>query len=490
VKAPAVITVVALILVLAFLVGRGGEDRLYTTSSQKAYEMFLSGEEALNAFRMHEADSLLTRAVELDPRFAMARASLAIARRYTQRKQASEIAAEADSLARPLADGERMLVQLRLAVHGLSRRVDPDSLVSLLEKIRPNDPELLRSKAILAMQEWHGEKAAELWRRVLAIDPNDARAYNYLGYNAAYMGRYEEALQYLNKYVFLTPKQANPHDSLGEILSYLGRYEEAEREFRLALELQPDFYPSLLNLARVYMEQGRVDTAVKILSTLREQVAGTTIGVQIDELLVRLFYQQDLRPRLRQALETYVSRYPENSIACYYRSLLQAWDGSFAASQAALDSFLTERQEELARRWTPVEAANLEYVRHAYRATVAEMQGDWQAAVTGWQAALEAMREFPVQYLFHAYVHYANALLKLQRPAEALAQVDRVLDVNPRWIPALLLRTESLLRLERYAESRQALDFLEAALTEAQPDFPAVAAADSLDRVLAARLGS
>jgi tetratricopeptide (TPR) repeat protein len=465
----------------------GEARREYSTRSAEAYDHYREGEALLHAFRFREAEDVLRRSLQEDPSFAMAQASLAVALGHGGLWEPAErAAARAESLATLLDDPEeRGLVLLRLSMNGLPSGCDGDSLLVILARRLPEHPLVLTARAQRAMNQQKGEEAEALWRHLLEIDPNQARAYNWLGYNAAAMNHYEEALAHLQKYAFLAPDLANPHDSLGEILSYLGRYEEAEREFRQALELQPDFYFSLLNLARIYVEQGRVDTALKICDKLHEQVAETAIDPRIDQLLIRLFHQQEMRQRLLQALRDYIARHPENQLVPYYRAVLAVYAGHTARGQAMLDSFLVKQRKDLAGPSSAAKEASLAHLQHSYAACAAEIQGDWQAAAESRRAAIESMRGFPLYLLFGDFVRYGNALLHLQRSGEALAQADLVLQVNPRWIPALLLRARALVQLQRFEDATQAIDFLQAALSSAQPDFPAVARTDSLRRVVA-----
>ncbi len=237
-----------------------GQDRPeLTTTSRQAYTLYLQGEERLNAFQFAAAESLLQEAVRLDGGFAMAHAALGEAFSSNGNSQAARRQIVlADSLARLLPrEDERLLVQLRLPGNAGKAHAVRDSLLSLAQKRLPEHPLVLKAKALRFrdLGDAEGEEAA--WRAVLRADPNYARAYNWLGYLAAGQGRYLEALSYLRRYAFLAPDIANPHDSLGEIYTYMGELDAAEQEYRQALQLQPEFYPSLLGLARVYLAQGR-----------------------------------------------------------------------------------------------------------------------------------------------------------------------------------------------------------------------------------------
>jgi len=185
-----------------------------TTTSRKAADLFRSGNADARAFRWQAAEQTLTDAVRTDPGFAMARAALADVQRRLGRAEAADAeAGRADSLARLLPPGpERWTVQLRLTLADKRFAAGRDSLLSLLANAQPHSPFVARMRALAAggRRDPAAEEAA--WREVLRLEPNDADAWNQLGYLAARGGRYEEARSHLRRYAFLAPDLANPHD--------------------------------------------------------------------------------------------------------------------------------------------------------------------------------------------------------------------------------------------------------------------------------------
>src|SRR6185369_13360425 len=86
------------------------------------------------------------------------------------------------------------------------------------------------------------DKAEELFKKVVANDPNNAAALNYLGYMLAdHNTRLEEALNYIRKAVQLDPQNGAYLDSLGWAYYHLGNYTQSEENLRKAVErLQND----------------------------------------------------------------------------------------------------------------------------------------------------------------------------------------------------------------------------------------------------------
>jgi tetratricopeptide (TPR) repeat protein len=82
------------------------------------------------------------------------------------------------------------------------------------------------------------DPAVERFRRVIALDPKYAEAYNYVGYMFAERGiRLEEAVDLIRKALELEPENGYYIDSLGWAFFQQGRYPEALRELKRAVEL-------------------------------------------------------------------------------------------------------------------------------------------------------------------------------------------------------------------------------------------------------------
>lgn len=460
-----------------------------TTNSREAARLFETGDADARAFRWQAAERELTGAVRADPGFAMARAALAdLLRRLGRAAEADAEAVRADSLARLLPPGpERWTVQLRLTQAAARFAAGRDSLLALLAQAEPHSPFVANLRALAAGE--RRDRAAEeaAWREVLRLDPNDANAWNQLGYLAARSGRYAEARADLQRYAFLAPDLANPHDSLGEILTWTGDYEQAEQELLQALRLQPDFFPSLLNLAVVYLEEGQLRKGIDLLEKVRAQIAGTDWELRVDGLLLQTYYDQGLTGPLRQQIGRWIRRYPDQPETGYYRALAAAMDRRFPAAQAACDSFLARAAQEPSAKRSAVYRERIAMLKHNFAAITARLQGDNATAAAEYADALAVTATWPPHEVWPLHLRYGETLFRLGRSEDALAQARIVLAANPRRLGALLLATRASSSLGRRDAARDALAHLRAALARADRDLPAVAAADSLGARLDAR---
>ena len=253
-------SVAGLLLVLAgvaaalYFSGR----REVTTSSEQAYRLYREAVENERRFYFREAREGFARALELDPQFAEAMLGLA---RQTQGDQGMALVKRAEKEKPHLTERERLHVEMQLA----NRLGNWDETKRIAKQIHDKYPEDIRAAHALASAEimsGNTDKAVQIFRDLLAVDPNVADAYNQIGYFYAYRGECDKAVENLRKYQFMAPDQANPYDSLGEILAYAGRYDEAIAGLQEALKRKPDFFEAYRHLGVAYEGKGEWAKAI------------------------------------------------------------------------------------------------------------------------------------------------------------------------------------------------------------------------------------
>ncbi|HWR15773.1 MAG TPA: tetratricopeptide repeat protein [Terriglobales bacterium] len=106
------------------------------------------------------------------------------------------------------------------------------------------------------------DMAEETFRKVLANDPDNAVALNYLGYMLADRGvRLEEALNYIKKALQLDPQNGAYLDSLGWAYFKMGNYDLAEVNLRKAVEKVNNDPTVLDHLGDLYQKTDRLKLA-------------------------------------------------------------------------------------------------------------------------------------------------------------------------------------------------------------------------------------
>jgi tetratricopeptide (TPR) repeat protein len=116
--------------------------------------------------------------------------------------------------------------------------------------------------------EWDGdpaqwEDAIVAYRRVVAIDPTYAAAWNNLGLLLHRMGRYDEAESAYASALEQDPNCCEAAYNLGSLHEDRGAAEDAILDYRRALQLSPDYADAHFNLAGALARNGRDGEAIK-----------------------------------------------------------------------------------------------------------------------------------------------------------------------------------------------------------------------------------
>lgn len=83
------------------------------------------------------------------------------------------------------------------------------------------------------------DEAIPLLQKVVADNPRDADAWNYLGFCSRKLGKKEEALGYYQKALALNPKHKGAHEYLGELYLQMGDLPKAEEQLAILKGLCP-----------------------------------------------------------------------------------------------------------------------------------------------------------------------------------------------------------------------------------------------------------
>ncbi len=128
----------------------------------------------------------------------------------------------------------------------------------------PDDPELLTEQSlVLEKLQRHADMEAVL-RKLMRLRPQDAHAYNALGYSLADRNtRLEEAQALILKAVELAPQDPFIQDSLGWVAFRMGRHDDALRILRAAYQARPDAEIAA-HLGEVLWSQQRRSEAAEI----------------------------------------------------------------------------------------------------------------------------------------------------------------------------------------------------------------------------------
>jgi adenylate cyclase len=215
------------------------------TRNAEAHESYLQGRFLMNRHSEKETDEArvaFQRAVELDPRFALAWAGLAQAHVWDcnyatgggQESFNAHLAAARQALERALA-------------------------------LEPDLPDALFAKAVIATNfdyDWKG--AAETLHKALALAPQDPALLEWAGSLAITRGQAEQGLDLVRRAVALDPVNGQARAMLANSLSNAGTQDQSRAEYARVIELNPAAPNSSAALGMTYVLQGKFEEGATI----------------------------------------------------------------------------------------------------------------------------------------------------------------------------------------------------------------------------------
>ena len=216
--------------------GKGG------TKSVEAHEAYLQGRFFINRHSEKETDQARVayqRAVELDPKFALAWAGLAQAHIW----------------------------YCNFATEGGQKGFN-DHLTAAREAVEralilePDLPEALSARSLIETNfDYNWKGAAETLRKALALTPQDPALLMQAGNLAAAGGEKTQSLEFDRRAVALDPVNALAREYLASALSVTGKQEEARAEYARAIELNPSAPNSHAGAGLTYLLEGKFEEA-------------------------------------------------------------------------------------------------------------------------------------------------------------------------------------------------------------------------------------
>jgi len=256
------------------------------TKNVEAHEAYLQGRFFLNRHSEKETDqarAAFERAVQLDPKFALAWAGLAqthvwdcnYATEGGQKGFNAHLAAAREAVEKALAI-EPDLPEALTARAIIETNFDYNwkGAAETLHKaltLAPQDPALLMEAGNLAQARGETTQAIEFFRRAVASDPVNAQALTFLATGLSVVGPQQEARTEYARVIELNPLAPNSHAGVG--LTYLleGKFEEAA----VAAQKDAADYARLLIVSCARWGQKRVSDSDAALAELIAKVSET-----------------------------------------------------------------------------------------------------------------------------------------------------------------------------------------------------------------------
>jgi tetratricopeptide (TPR) repeat protein len=229
-----------------------------TTSSPKARELYEKGMVDYENLYLERCNEDWRSAVKADPNLAEAWAWIAF--NSGNPKEVSAARDKAKAFAPKVSRGEQLMVSWIVKVQEGDYIGGISAMNDMLE-MYPKDKHLLYLAGNWLMAENGNDQAQRMMEKALAIDKNFPAALNDLAYVDARNLQFAKAFAAMERYIVLLPQEPNPHDSYGELLRMAGDYEGSLKQYRTALEIDPDFVTSQLGLGDTYALMGNQEQA-------------------------------------------------------------------------------------------------------------------------------------------------------------------------------------------------------------------------------------
>jgi len=227
----------------------------FTTESQKAYYYYMEGIDHYLKYNTQKAIEYFDMAVEEDSTFAMAYYFLAATRDRNLIYKALEYSDNVSQL------GKYYIEIFESSISGNKER--NKYLLKALIKRYPDEKNAHLLLGRFAYNDNDFEKALEHFQIALDIDPIFKRAQNFLAYSYSGLNNYDSAITAINRYVELSPNEPNPYDSQGDIYARFGKLDLAIESYKRALDINPEFANSRLQLGLMHAFNGQYELADK-----------------------------------------------------------------------------------------------------------------------------------------------------------------------------------------------------------------------------------
>jgi len=258
------------------------------------------------------------------------------------------------------------------------------------------------------------QAAEQLYRQILADQPNQIEAIHLLGVLAHQVGKHAIAVKYIERAIALNGTEATFHNNLGEAFRALRRVPEAIACYRRALELKPDVAAVHCNMGNALNDQGKPNEAIACYRRALE------LKPDFAEVWYNLGNALKAQGRLEEA------------VACYRRTLELKPD--YAEAHSNLGVALNEQGKldeavECCRRALELKPEFAE--AHNNFGIALKDRGMLIEAIACCRRALELKPDFT-----EAHYNLGNALSELGKPNEAADCYRRALELRPDYAEA------------------------------------------------------
>jgi serine/threonine protein kinase/tetratricopeptide (TPR) repeat protein len=204
----------------------------------EAYDLYLKGRYCLNMFSMERALAYYNHAIEKDPDYALAYAS--VAEVYTLFSTGFDILPSKDAMPKARKAAQKAL------------------------QLDPNLAEAYVSLGLVALSyDWDRKAAKQYFHKALELNPNSASAHQWIEFYWTYMeADPDTAIAHLERAQELDPLNFLIKVRLGFMSIFKRDYDHALDQFKALLNFEPNFAMLYLSFATAYALKGMYDEAL------------------------------------------------------------------------------------------------------------------------------------------------------------------------------------------------------------------------------------
>jgi tetratricopeptide (TPR) repeat protein len=231
-----------------------------TTANEAARVDFLAGQELSDVARPQEANELFRAAVEKDPTFAYAYLNIAFTGQ-TADEFNSNVEKAMEHVAHA-SNGEKMLIE----VGGAFTDADNDMALEIsktLTETYPASPRAWLNLGGVLSGRQENAKAREAFMKALELDPNMYAAHSAIGFDYLFQEPrdFAKAKEHFEDFVALMPEEAKGYEFLGDTYRAMGELETARASYSSALEKDPGLGVAALKKGHINSFLGNFDEA-------------------------------------------------------------------------------------------------------------------------------------------------------------------------------------------------------------------------------------
>jgi tetratricopeptide (TPR) repeat protein len=412
-------------------------------------------------------------AVQIDPTFGGARASLAeaYARNGEPVRALQEYVRAADLLPKNVE------VQIKAGTYLLAASRPQDALgrAEIALKLQPKDPRvhILHGNALAGLSSF--DKALASIEEAIRLDPRRGSTYAQLGAIELVRGRRDEAEAAFKRAVSVEPKASEAHLALGNFYWATGRIPETQQAFDAALKLEPNSLIANRAMAALAISSGKPQDAELYLRRIADTAKDATSVAALAEYYIMMARPKDAIARL----DPLVAQKPQPAGVRHRLARAHAAAGDRPKAHAIIAELIKEnprdagarlikgrllideghRDEALVHLRAAVDAEPSSVEAQFELGRVYAMRGDTTGAEAAFQ---EVVKLNPLAAA--AQVELARLHLASGNPAESVRSADAASRIEPRSLGAKLtlvrglIETKELDRAEReLATLRQAV---------------------------------